>query len=135
MKFFSLSMLTVWGSKPYAQRMDGYMNACMRKCMHAWIGWKKGGNREPERKNLLIILYLRRTAVPVCFVHQQSDAKLASLGRVIVVFAQMDYWEKTALKVCRGMKNFLRYQEDNGGVRETALPHDHVWGLKWLLWS
>ena len=59
-------------------------------------------------------------------MHQQSDAKLGSPGRVIVVFAQMDYWEKTALKVCRGTKNFLRYQEDNGGVRETALPHDHV---------
>ena len=73
-----------------------------------------------------IFLYLRRTAVPVCFVHHQGDAKLASPGRVIVVFAQMDYWEKTALKVCRGMKNFLRYQEDNGGVRETALPHDYV---------
>ena len=42
------------------------------------------------------------------------------------MFAQMDYWEKTALKVCRGTKNFLRYQEDNGGVRETALPHDYV---------
>ena len=34
------------------------------------------------------------------FVHQQSDAKLVSPRRVIVVFAQMDYWEKTALKVC-----------------------------------
>ena len=32
--------------------------------------------------------------------HHQGDAKLASPGRVIVVFAQMDYWEKTALKVC-----------------------------------
>ena len=32
----SLSMLTVWGRKPYAQRMDGYMNACIRKCMHAF---------------------------------------------------------------------------------------------------
>ena len=23
-------------------------------------------------------------------------------------------------------KKFSRYQEDNGGVRETALPHDYV---------
>ena len=23
-------------------------------------------------------------------------------------------------------EELLRYQEDNGGVRETALPHDHV---------
>ena len=67
-----------------------------------WMNWLEEGRKQGTRAKESInkYLYLRRTAVPVCFVHHQGDAKLASPGRVIVVFAQMDYWEKTALKVC-----------------------------------